>query len=401
MVRAINPVSINFYPLAQSYSYNTVPQNIAGFKNDIYIKNQARDIFFDNISNAVFKNSPQVSSNFSYLLKNGYAALSSSCYRSLDNPYSAKALNLEENDYKNNIIKLEKCIQEGVGVGINFNNFQNPTDEIKKINSYFKSRENGVIRPPAGIAILDINHPKIMDFISLKDSENYNDWCFDLSVIINDDFMKRVDSGDIEANKIYSKLLDSMLKKGEPGVIFSSDPDYICDCCNAAQLKPDEGLTLAHINLAKFYNPQTNMCDCNYLKYATDILKNAMNNIDKNAYIGILGYQELLNQMGIRYGSPEALRVLEDCLKVMKLSDIKMAISPTSTTSRSLNVTSGINPSYEVSYLDELNSMAAAQKYLEGGISKTIKLKQNKTINDINFIIRYCLDNKIKGITVF
>ena len=52
-------------------------------------------------------------------------------------------------------------------------------------------------------------------------------------------------------------------------------------------------------------------------------------------------------------------------------------------------------------FMDEIDTMAAAQKYLEGGISKTINLKPNHTIQDVDLIIRACAKQGIKGISVF
>ena len=80
-----------------------------------------------------------------------------------------------------------------------------------------------------------------------------------------------------------------------------------------------------------------------------------------------------------------------------------MALSPTGTTSRILKTTPSIEPSdnTDLSYKQEIDTVSKAQKYLEGGISKTIKLKPNATIDDIDEIIRYSKKKNLKGITVF
>ena len=162
-------------------------------------------------------------------------------------------------------------------------------------------------------------------------------------------------------------------------------------------------MTIAHINLSKCYNPKTNKCDCDYLKYASDMLSHAVKNIDKNGMLGVLGYQELLDKMNIPYGSKEANQVLEDCLTIIKMSGCKMALSPTGTTSRVLKTTPSIEPSsnQNLSYTKEIDTLAHAQKYLEGGISKTIHLKKGATQDDIDEIVRYSKKKNLKGITVF
>ena len=375
-------------------------------------ENENINEFFDKISSQIFKDS-STAPIFAQLLKYGYVSLSSSCYEDLKTPYSAKAVKLNPNKLPSqNCAYLEEYVKEGIGVGVNFNEFKNPIEQIKQINGYFKFRQPTSIRPPAGIALLSVNHPKILDFIKLKDNSNFDDWCFDLSVIMDDKFLSLVDTNqnikmfdgsEMPAKEIYSALLNSMKKSGEPGIVFSNNPNFICDCCNATELKENQTLTLAHINLSKFYNPKTNRCDCDYLKYVSDILAHAARNIDKNSYIGVMGYQELLNEMGLKYGTKEANQVLEDCLTIIKLSGCKMALSPTGTTSRILKTTPSIEPSdnKDLTYKQEIDVMAHAQKYLEGGISKTIQLKQGADIKDIDEIIRYSKTKNLKGITVF
>ncbi len=368
--------------------------------------------FFDKISAQVFKNS-NMSPIFAQMLKYGYVSLSSACYENINTPFSARAVKLNPDKLPSqNCAKLEEYVKDGTGVGINFNEFKNPVEQIKQINNYFKFRQSTTIRPPAGIALLSVKHPAIIDFIKLKDNADYNNWCFDLSVVADDKFLSMVDTNQniemfdgtkMPAKEIYNTLLNSIQKSGEPGIVFSNNPNIICDCCNATELREDENLTLAHINLSKFYNPKTGRCDCDFLKYTSDVLAHAVRNIDKNGFIGVMGYQELINQMGLKYGTKEANQVLEDCLTIIKLSGCKMALSPTGTTSRILKTTPSIEPSdnKDLTYKQEIDTMACAQKYLEGGISKTIKLKQGATTLDIDEIIRYAKQKNLKGITLF
>lgn len=346
--------------------------------------------FFDEISAEIFSDST-LQKDFSTLLKSGYIALSTSAYMNLSNPKSAIALEFK------NLDLIDEYINAGVGMGFNLSSFSNPIKILKEINSYMKSKELSLNRPPAGIALLDINHPKIIDFITLKNNKDYENWCFNLSVIINDDF-----NLDIK-NPTYKTLINSMKTSGEPGVIFSNNKNFLCDCCAAAELKENQSLTLAQINLSKFYNEQFNF---ELLSKSTDILSLAMKNIAPDGFISILGYQDLLNKMQLNYGSKEALDILEKCLKIIKtqanINKIRTCISPSGATSRILKTTPAIDPvGNEVTYQDELNTMKIAQKYLDGGISKTILLKKHHTIQDVDIIIQYAKNYNLKGITVF
>ena len=422
-IQQINPV------LVKQNRHIFVPQqkDMSSFENihldkkilvdrGILKPNEDINEFLKNIAQKATNNSNNAKF-LSELLQSGFVSFSSSIYTDINNPASAVGLKLDKRkSTTQHCAQLEGFLSKGQGVGINFSSFNDPIKEIKEINSYFKFREPNLKRPPAGIALLNINHPKIIDFISLKDNKDYKNWCFDFSVVINDNFLDLVDKNqNIElsdgttksAKEIYFKLLDSMLKSGEPGIIFSNEEDFICDCCAATQLKENEKLTLAQINLAKFYNPNTQKIDYNFLSTSASILASAIKNIDANGYIGIMGYQDLLNYLGINYGSKDALNILENCLGAIKnqaiVNDVKTAISPTGTTARFLKTSPSIEPrnNQNVTYYQELDTLAVAQKYLDGSISKTINLKKKHTIQDIDSIIRYSKENNIKGISVF
>lgn len=385
-------------------------------KRKIINQNQDINSFFDDVSNKLFINSDDVK-NFSTLLKQGYVSLSSNAYSNLDDPKSAIAIKL---DPKKSTIShcalLEEYIKNGVGIGINFSEFKNPIYEIKEINKYLKYREPALSRPPAAIGLLPVNHPKILDFIHLKDNKDYENWCFDLSVIIDDDFLSKVDKNEditmsdgskISANIIYHNLLSSMLESGEPAIIFSDDENYLCDCCAAAQLKENQGLNLAQINLSKFYNQKTKSIDYKLLKYAANLLSKGFKNIAPDGFIGILGYQKLLSYMGYNYGEKKANEILENCLKIIKKevnsNGLKTAISPTGTISRLLKTTPSIEPNKNqpMNYYLEIDTLATAQKYIDAQISKTVNLRPESDIQDIDQIIRYSKQKGIKGISVF
>ena len=228
-----------------------------------------------------------------------------------------------------------------------------------------------------------------------------------LKKVDNNENLQLTDGSVVKAKEVYLKLLDSISKSGEPGIIFSNNKNFICDSCAASELNANEGLNLAQVNLSRFYNSKTKKIDYDFLSQSANVLSLALKKIAPNGFISILGYQDLLNQMEINYGSKEALNVLENCLKTIKLqadsNNIRMAISPSGLTSRLLKTTPSIEPfnNPDSTYWDEIETMATAQKYLDGGISKTITLKQHHTIQDIDLIIRHCQSKNIKGISLF
>ncbi len=374
-------------------------------KRGIIEKNQNIDDFFDDFSSKIFQDEKK--NELSKQLKEGKISFSTNVYADLKNPHSAIRFDLDEN--KNtayNISKLKTPVSSGFGVGVNFSKFQNPIDEIKNINSFFKTNEKNYKRPPAFIGILNINHPMIMDFIALKNNANYDDWCFDLSAVLPDSFFEKLEKNEeillqdgkkIKAQDIYLNLISSINQKGEPGIIFSNKTDYVCDCCAAKELKAGEKLTLAQINVSKFYDDKF---DFSALNQSAQILNLALKNIDKNSSIGIMGYQELLSKAKIEYGSEQALLLLENILKTIKSQNVSIALSPTGTSSLLLKTTPSIEANI-IDYKKQLKTLEAAQKVIDGQISNTIKIKPNQGKKEIDEIIKTAKATGLKAITIF
>ncbi len=400
-------------------------------KRGIINKNKNLNSFFNSIAQEIFcensKEDKQKQKQFLFFLKQGKISLSSNAYKDLKNPQSATALVLDENkNLIDNYWYLDKFIKKGLGIGLNLSEFNNPSNYVKKLNSYFKFRSSVSSRPPAGIALLDIYNKDILNFITLKDNAAFKDWCFDLSVIIDDKFLKLVDNDSlitlsngekIKARTVYKTLLNSMLKKGEPGIVFSQSKDYLCDCCAAAQLKAGETLTLGQINLSKFtINTSKSDKTLNFaeLKEASKILNEAMKKLDNNSYISILGYCEMLNKMNLNYGSKESIELLGKIIDAIQADNkteknkIKIAISPSGTISRFLKTSASIEPDKNFgakfdsfTYFDEIDTISIVQNKIKGQISKTILLQKNASTDDIDNIIRYSKQKGLKGICVF
>ena len=56
------------------------------------------------------------------------------------------------------------------------------------------------------------------------------------------------------------------------------------------------------------------------LEFNQDMLSTiGIEKLDKNSYIGVVGYQDLLNQIGLKYGSKEALDIASKSMKRLPL----------------------------------------------------------------------------------
>ena len=105
--------------------------------------------------------------------------------------------------------------------------------------------------------------------------------------------------------------------------------------------------------------------------------------------------------MNLKYGSDDALKLLENIIKTIKQNTKSIAIAPSGTTSRLLKTIPSIEPKEETTYLDELKTMAIIQKQIDGQISKTVNLKSSATFDDIDYIVQNAYSMGLKGITVF
>ena len=79
--------------------------------------------------------------------------------------------------------------------------------------------KQGGKRRGAGAAILDANHPDIEKFIKIKREEKK--WSnINISVICDDNFMRKLFDGDEKSNFIWDIIAESNWMAGDPNVIF-------------------------------------------------------------------------------------------------------------------------------------------------------------------------------------
>jgi ribonucleoside-diphosphate reductase alpha chain len=143
--------------------------------------------------------------------------------------------------------RAAKIFKVGGGVGINFSPLRPKGAPVKgtggtssgaiafieNFNSMVKTVESGGRRRGAAIAILNDDHPDIIDFVKAK-SDNESDLKnFNLSVLITDKFLEAVQNDamwelrwndrifkTIPAKELFNLIIDGMYSKGEPGILF-------------------------------------------------------------------------------------------------------------------------------------------------------------------------------------
>jgi ribonucleoside-diphosphate reductase alpha chain len=237
-----------------------------------------------------------------------------------------------------------------------------PVSFMKIFNTATEQVKQGGTRRGANMAILQVDHPDIMEFIYCKSSnDDLNN--FNISVGLTDDFMQAVDRGDdynlmdprdgtisgtLNAREVYGCLVRQAWENGDPGIVFldrmnrdnptpalgrieSTNP------CGEQPLLPMEACNLGSINLSRCTTETDDVTTIDYDELRRVVRTSVHfldNTIDKSRYplpaidamvkgnrkvgLGVMGFADLLFSLRIAYNSEAALSVAEDIMSFVQ-----------------------------------------------------------------------------------
>ncbi len=306
-----------------------------------------------------------------------------------------------------------------------------PVSFIKAFNCATDAVRQGGMRRGANMAVLDYWHPDILEFINMKEEEgvlaNFN-----ISVGVDKKFMDRIiNGGDIElinprtgktngrtipAAAVFDAMTRAAWANGEPGILFfdhinkvntvpGCGPMKATNPCGEQPLLDYESCNLGSLNLTSYIREAgegyRERIDWELLAQDTATAVRFLDNIiDINSYIfpeiesvtkgnrktglGVMGFADMLIELGIPYASDEALELAESLMGFIRAKALETSaalgnekgsfpnidksiykgkkmrnatvttIAPTGTLSMLAGTSSGIEPLFGLSFIKEV-----------------------------------------------
>ncbi|KKW17386.1 MAG: Ribonucleoside-diphosphate reductase [Candidatus Magasanikbacteria bacterium GW2011_GWA2_50_22] len=254
-------------------------------------------------------------------------------------------------------------------------------------------------RHGANMGVMRVDHPDILEFIECKRKEgilaNFN-----VSISLTDEFMQAVKADkpepwlcewrgnkmkprlvkrnnrgayisheevNITARELMDKIVESAWGNGEPGVLFPDEANRTnpvphlgrleaTNPCGEQFLHDGDVCNLGSINLARFV--KAGQIEEERLQYATSLAVRMLDNVidvsdfpvakindrfrdNRRVGLGIMGFADMLYQLGLAYNSEEGLKTAERVMQIVN--------DAAHTTSEELAQQKGIFPNWEKS----------------------------------------------------
>jgi len=308
------------------------------------------------------------------------------------------------------VANMARIFKSGGGVGINFSKLREKDAVLSGggtssgalsfmgiFDTIVEIVKQGGMRRGALMGILFYHHPEIFDFIKIKLSGKLQN--FNLSIMVDDDFMKKIDTGEtieiksprgyttmeVKAKDIFELMAFSSWCNGDPALLFydrinkdnhfPEEPIDTCNPCSEVALPPYGACCLGSINLSKFvwkndFNFDRFFESCrlgmrtltNMNELSTYPLPKIKAMMERNnpVGLGVMGFADCLIKLGIKYDSQECLDFIDKLGAVYKEASLsynpdkfyfyRRIIAPTGSLSILADASSGVEPVYDVAF---------------------------------------------------
>ena len=254
---------------------------------------------------------------------------------------------------------------KGSGISTTHGQACGPISVLRHLSSVSKLVTQGGKRDGANMAVMDVHHPDILEFVDCKEIEGeiHN---FNISVGASHEFMEAVrdgtdyplrakenpsdddspivEVGRLDAREVFAKIIHGAWRNGEPGMIFLDWVNHknptphigrmtATNPCGEQPLLPYESCNLGSINLANFVvggrvdyerlrgvvHTTTrfldNVIDAN--SYSVDKIEE-MTRMTRKVGLGVMGFADMLIKMRVAYDSEEGLELGRDVMRFIR-----------------------------------------------------------------------------------
>jgi len=297
--------------------------------------------------------------------------------------------------------------QSGGGTGFSFSHLRPKDDPVQStggiasgpvsfmrvFNMATEVIKQGGTRRGANMGVLRVDHPDILEFITVKQQPNEMS-NFNLSVGITKAFMEALEKDDeyslmnprtkkevrrIKARKVLEAIVSAAWETGDPGILFldrineaNPTPELgeieSTNPCGEVPLLPYEPCVLGSINLSQMVKKKDKGWEADFEKIrrtVRDAVHFLDNVIDMNQYplpqigqmakgnrkigLGVMGLAHFFIRLGIPYNSQKALEVVKGLMSFIQYQARER--------SAELGEERGVFPNYKGSIYDKAGGM--------------------------------------------